>query len=210
MKKIEIFGITYIEPLDGSTEWYYGSDYAAGDLYEAEEAYRNGYTFEQNRVLFIHYPDGEVVEPVKAQPNQYLGRPVFYDGKIINLLVDFSEGEIQILAYDHESKKQSPIVTLPLTAVKDCYNLLLRTSPIMLTRHNKLFEVIWPERMSYIVSEREGLYFRDGDKLYFQEWFEDPDYREELVVRDFHTGEILERHPGSIRQMPDGQNWLLV
>ena len=38
MKRIETQGITYIEPLDCSRgEWYWGSDYASGDLYEAEE-----------------------------------------------------------------------------------------------------------------------------------------------------------------------------
>ena len=38
MKRIETQGITYIEPLDGSRgAWYWGTDYASGDLYEAEE-----------------------------------------------------------------------------------------------------------------------------------------------------------------------------
>ena len=42
------------------------------------------------------------------------------------------------------------------------------------------------------------------------EWYEDPDYREELLVRDYDTGELLERIPGSFRRMPNGQRWLLV
>ena len=45
---------------------------------------------------------------------------------------------------------------------------------------------------------------------YTSVWYEDPDYREELLVRDYNTGEVLERIPGSLRSMPDGQNWLLV
>lgn len=35
-------------------------------------------------------------------------------------------------------------------------------------------------------------------------------YREEVLVRDYNTGEVLERIPGNFRRMPDGQNWLLV
>lgn len=42
------------------------------------------------------------------------------------------------------------------------------------------------------------------------EWYEDPDYRDEVLVRDFRTGKVLERMPGSIWPMPNGQKWLLV
>ena len=35
-------------------------------------------------------------------------------------------------------------------------------------------------------------------------------YREEVLVRDYDTGEVLERIPGALRSMPDGQNWLLI
>ena len=40
MKRIETQGITYIEPLVGCNEWYWGTDYIHGDLYEAEELFR--------------------------------------------------------------------------------------------------------------------------------------------------------------------------
>ena len=35
-------GISYIEPLEGSAEWYWGMDYTSGDLYEAEELFKDG------------------------------------------------------------------------------------------------------------------------------------------------------------------------
>ena len=57
--------------------------------------------------------------------------------------------------------------------------------------------------------DREALNFRDGDKLYFNVWYEDPDYREETVVRSLHGGTILERLPGDIRIMPNGERWLI-
>ena len=50
----------------------------------------------------------------------------------------------------------------------------------------------------------------EGNRLYTTVWYEDPEYREEVLVRDYETGEVLERIPGSLRQMPDGQRWLLV
>ena len=43
MKTIETNGITFIKPVpDGTSEWYYGISYEHGDLYEAEEIFKNG------------------------------------------------------------------------------------------------------------------------------------------------------------------------
>ena len=36
MKRIITNGITNLEPLHGSSEWYWGADYASNELYEAE------------------------------------------------------------------------------------------------------------------------------------------------------------------------------
>ena len=66
-KKINTQGITYIEPLVGCNEWYWGMDYTHGDLYEAEELFRDGRPVSQNKLLFVHDPDGTVVQPVVAQ-----------------------------------------------------------------------------------------------------------------------------------------------
>lgn len=70
-------------------------------------------------------------------------------------------------------------------------------------------EIVWPEQLRLAVEDRETLNFRDGDKLYFTVWYEDPDYREETVVRSLHDGTILERFPGDIRIMPNGEKWLV-
>ena len=58
-------------------------------------------------------------------------------------------------------------------------------------------------------SSRETLNFRDGDKLYFSIWYEDPDYREETLVRSAQDGTILERFSGDIRIMPNRERWLI-
>ena len=42
------------------------------------------------------------------------------------------------------------------------------------------------------------------------EWYEDPDYREEIVAREIHSGAVLRRYPGAMKEMPDGQKWLFV
>lgn len=135
MITIAAHGITYIEPLDGSCEWYWGTDYIHGDLYEAEELYRAHHPVNSNCLIFVHYPDGRVVEPIKGKPGQYFGRPISCDEKIQILLVDFPQSTIRIFQYNDAANQTIEIATLPVAAVENCYNLLLRRYPLMLTRH---------------------------------------------------------------------------
>ena len=212
MKCIITNGITNLEPLPGSSEWYMGTDYASNDLYEAEELFRSGHPIDKNRLVLVHCPEGTVYEPVCTKLGQYLGRPVYHDRQIVLLLVDFSKEEIRILTFHEAQETTQPLAVLPLSIVADCYNLMLEASPLMLTRsaHDNQFQIIWPERRDFAIEDHEFFEFLEGNRLYTSVWYEDPDYREELLVRDYDTGELLERIPGSFRQMPDGQKWLLV
>ena len=213
MKRIETQGITYIEPLDGSRgEWYWGTDYASGDLYEAQELFQDGHPVQKNKLLFVHYPDGRVVEPAAAKSGQYFGRPIFYDGRIIILTADFPAGIISITQFDDAQNQVTTLAEIPLSAVTDCYNLLLRTAPLMLTRQGNdgKLQIIWPGRKTFQMGERESFHFRAGEKLYFSSWQEEPEYREEILVRSMDTGEIIQRIPGTFMYMPDGQTWILT
>lgn len=212
MTRIITNGITNLEPLPGSSEWYWGADYASNDLYEAEELFRSGHLIDKNRLVLVHCPEGTVYESVCTKPGQYLGRPVYHDGQIVLLLVDFPKEEIRILTFREAEKTTKPLAMLPLSIVTDCYNLMLEASPLMLTRsaHDNQFQIIWPERRDFAIEDHEFFEFLEGNRLYTSVWYEDPDYREELLVRDYDTGELLERIPGSFRQMPNGQKWLLV
>lgn len=99
---------------------------------------------------------------------QYLGYPVYDGGMVALLAVNFAEQVIRILRFSRHAGTRE-ITKLPLSEVKDCYNLILYTAPLSLTRqpNDGTFELIWPERASFAVSSRESLCFRDGDKLYF-------------------------------------------
>ena len=212
MKEVNTQGITYIEPLVGCNEWYWGMDYTHGDLYEAEELFRDGHPVSQNKLLLVHDPDGRVVQPVIAQEGQYLGNPVYYDGRIAILMVDFPAGQIIVMQFDRALEHIIERRELPLSTVKDCYNLLLKTAPLMVTRQGSedTFQIIWPEQVSFTIGERESFWVRSGDKLYFSTWCEEPEYREEIIVRKLETGEIIDRFPGSNMTMPDGRLWLLT
>lgn len=135
-----------------------------------------------------------------------------HNGQIVLLLVDFPEGEIRILIFHETDGTTEPLAVLPLSIVTDCYNLMLEASPLLLTRsaHDNRFQILWPERRDFAIEDHEVFEFLEGNRLYTSVWYEDPDYREEVLVRDYETGEVLERIPGNFRRMPDGQNWLLV
>ena len=212
MKRIVTNGITNLEPLQGSSEWYWGADYASNDLYEAEELFRSGHSIDKNRLILIHRLEGTVYEPVITKSGQYLGKPVYHNGQMVLLLVDFPEGEIRILTFREVDGTTEPLAVLSLSMVDDCYNLMLEASPLLLTRsaHDNRFQILWPEHRDFAIEDHEFFEFLERNRLYTSVWYEDPDYREEVLVRDYDTGEVLERIPGNLRTMPDGQNWLLV
>ena len=211
LKVIETHGITSIEPLNGSCEWYWGNNYTHGDLYEAEELYRDHHPVNCNRLVFVHYPDGRVIEPMKGKAGQYFGRPISYKGKIQILLADFPESLLCVFQYDDTTNQVEQIASLPLTEVEDCYNLLLHQSPLMLTRqaNDGRFQIIWPEKVEFSIDEAEHFIDRQGDDLYFCRWYDEPDYYEEVVIRKYPTGKVLDIVPGAWKDMPDGQIWVL-
>ncbi len=211
MKVISTNGITYLERFDTSKEWYWGTDYACGDLYEAEDVFLMGKRFEPNRLIFVRYPDGIVYEPIKSKEKQYFGRPAYIDGKLYILLVNFEEKSIRVFQYAYDEENLVLIVEIPLCEVKDCYNLKLDASPLMLTRqdNDNHFQIIWPEKVEFTIETRESFLFRSSEKLFFSKWYEDPDYREEVNVRKYPTGELLEKIDGTVMTMPSGENWIL-
>ena len=212
MKEFDLSGITYLRPVrEGTDEWYYALDYPDGDLYEAEELFEDGLPLEGNNLYLIHYPDGAVIKPVEQKPNVALGEPVYSDGHISFAAVDFPAGRIIIYRFDCAARRLETLAELPLSDVKDCYNLRLFEHPLTLTRqaNDGFLELVWPVHKSIAIGPTESFFFRQGRRLFFSAWYEDPDYREELIIRDADTGEILEKQPGDIQVMPNGELWYL-
>ena len=211
MKHLNTFGISYFQLLEGSHEWYWGTNHTGGDLYEASELYHHQPPLGSNRLIFIHYPDGHVVQPLETKDGQYFGRPIYFDNKLTFLLADFTANKIQIFQYQYKNNQLSTLAEISLSEIIDCYNLLLHASPLMLTRQgaDHLFQIIWPEKVEFQIGDTESFCCRADTKLYFTAWYEDPHYREELIIREYATGNILEKMPGSLLELPDGQKWRL-
>lgn len=211
MKIIETNGITYLEKFYCCSEWYWGTNYTSGDLYEAEEIYLSGKEIEPNRLIFVRYPDGTVFEPIKPDKSQYFGMPAYVNGSIYILLVSFKEKKIRIYQCSPNMDNIVLTVELPLNTVKDCYNLKIDGNPLMLTRQGgeNRFQIIWPDQVEFDIGIRESFCFKRDDKLYFSEWHEDPDYREEINIREYPTGKLIEKISGAEMILPDGQSWIL-
>ncbi len=210
VQKIETGGILWLEELPGSGGWYWGTDFTSGDLYEAEELYRGGHRIDRNRVILVSR-DGRVEEPVRAAQGQYFGRPCADGRRIILLLADFPAGEVRLLACDDASRSVECVAVIQRGEIEDCYNLMLHQQPLTLTRQTAdRFQIVWPQRADFAIDPAESFCFRDGDRLYFSRWFEDPDYREEVVVRRFPDGAVLEQFRGTADRMHDGRLWLLT
>ena len=233
-KTIKTNDIGFVAPLEGCSNWYWGTDCASGDLYEAQELWEGGHPLNKNRLILVSYPQGELFEPLIAEEGQYFGAPVYMDGSIFCLLVDFERSAIRIYRIlekwitgaQTEEKADArekptlldPILAaeLPLDSVKDCYNLQLAASPLCLVRqgHDNDFQVIWPEHGDFSIAPSESFYFRGGDELIFSKWYEEeePYYRywEDVVVRSYPDGKIKEQRKGSLLKMPNGDIWGLA
>ncbi len=198
MKIINTNGITYLERFESSAEWYWGTDYASGDLYEAEELYRSGHCFEPNRLIFVHYPDGEVFEPIAPKKYQYFGTPVLINKYIYILIVNFKEEIIKINKWENKTIKTEK--EIKLNAIKDCYNLRIEGTPLTLIRQgdDNQFQILWPDCIEFSIGNRESFMFRENNQLIFSEWHEDPDYREEINIRNYSDGKIINKLPGVI------------
>ena len=73
----------------------------------------------QNRLLFLHYPDGRTVEPIVAHERQYFGAPGFENGRLQILMADFPAGKIYVFQYDPTSEQLTLRAELPRSAIKD-------------------------------------------------------------------------------------------
>lgn len=215
MKTIETNGITYIEPVQGATsEWYFGMNHEHGDLFEAEETFRAGHIVKGRKLCLVHYPDGHVFFPVPKIEGHYSEKPVFFEEGIFIIDVDFPKQSIKIVRFDCNEHNVSIHVELPLSSVKDCYNLQLHITPLMLSRQcGNEFEIIWPEIINFSIGEHDSFFMRDGEKLFFNRWHEEGDgadynYWEETVVRNL-TGNVIEIISGDVMQMPNGEIWHL-
>lgn len=212
IKTFKGFEEIYPEIVDGTDSWYFGQWTPCSEAYEVP-AFKNNYP--GTRLYFIEYPSGKVFEPIKQEINVFLERPVYEhkDNSFGIIRYDFNKEVIQVLIFKPECSSLKTITEIPFSKIGDMINLRLIISPFALVKHdvhNDAVEFLWPKESNYEFEKNESLYFQDDGKLYLTKWIEDPNYREEIIVRDAITGQILEHSPGYLRRMPDGSMWKMT
>ena len=212
-RKIEGLQDVCPERIEGTDEWYYCkiAKNCFCDLYEAEEIVKSGQVYEGMTCVLIHYPDRNVYYPFVTKENVYVDAPVYWDGALYFLVVDFTEKKIEIVAFDTAMYEIQMVEEFSLDEVENCYNLMLRVAPVVLVRdgNKNVLDVIYPEKKQFKMSNHEVFLFKDEEKMYFSEWQEDPEYREMVVVRDWNTGKEIERFDGQLWRMPNGDVWVM-
>ena len=212
IKTFKGFEEIYPEKVDGTDSWYFGQWTPCSEAYEVPK-FKNKYP--GTRLYFIEYPSGKVFEPIKQETNVFLERPVYEykDNSFGIIRYDFNKEVIQIIIFKPECSSVKTIKEIPFSKAGDMINLRLIISPFALVKHdvhNDSVEFLWPKEINYEFEKNESLDFQDDGKLYLTKWIEDPEYREEIIVRDAITGQILERSPGYLRRMPDGSIWKMT
>lgn len=103
---------------------------------------------------------------------------------------------------------------VPLEGVSSCYNMRLEKSPLTLIRgeygdDDDIIDVLWPEKLKFKTSGTWSMECRDGDLFYFSTWYEDPDYRDEIIIKDI-WGNDVEIIDGFMYDLRDGTKCLMV
>lgn len=208
MKDLHLDGISYIYGYDENPNWYSSLDYPSRDLYDGQQIFSRENRLEGSRLFLIHYPDGRIIQPIEKKDNVLLTLPIIIDDLFVFLKADFNDSTVSICSFSLITEKLRIIETFGFEQIGSFYNLLLRGTPLLLYRQqNNTFRSFWPIQSEFETEPSESLNFRDGDLLYFTGWVEDPEYREFTVVRDIHTGNIVQKMDGDIRIMPNGEKW---
>lgn len=202
----------YPERVEGTDSWYYGQWTLCSEAYEVPD-FNNEYP--GTRLYFMSYPSGEVFEPIKQERNVFLERPVYEktEDSFGIIRYDFNQKIIQVLSYLPQNQDVRTLVEVPFSKLGNLNNVRLITSPLALVKHEiqkDAVEFLWPEERHIDLEKNESLYFQNEGKLYTSKWMEDPEYREEIIIRDAKTNIILERKPGYMRVMPDGFVWMMT
>ena len=210
MKKIVLQGNTALnEVRESFGRWYYSLNEPYGDLYDAEEIENSGRPYPGDTLVYVRGRDGKTFSPIAKKERTALGEPVYSRRKLYVPAVDFVTRTISILAWDPVVPDRiREIDMIGLEKAEDCCNLRLFTEPLTLSRQkNDVLHLLWPEDRRIHIGLHESFYMRDEDRLYLSSWEEDPDYREETIIRDLHTGEITERTAGDIVRRKNGELW---
>lgn len=200
----------YPEKIDGTSEWFYCNLSGGVDVEDILD-FQNEYM--GNKVYLINI-SGKIFEPIKQENNIYLSNPIYNvdDHAFAIIKFDFNKKTIQIIKYDIETDNCSVAGEVPLSKGGDLINICILQNSYTLVKHeisNDSVIILYPVEKRIQLEENEGLVLLNDNKFISFKWIEDPDYREEIIIRDYETNEVIERKDGFNVIMPNGEFWML-
>ncbi len=200
----------YAEQIDGSDKWFYcqvPNSVYPNDLLDTD------YEFEGTRLIILNI-QGEMYEPIKREKNVYLSNPFYNvdESEFLVIRIDFNNQVIQLIKFSTMLIDDPTVIfEMPLQNGGDLINLLVvRNSDILAKYEDEKFNMFYPYKTSFNLEEKESVYAVNNDKFICSRWFENPDYKEEIITRSIPDGKIIDRKPGYAEIMPNGELWLLT
>ncbi len=211
IKEFRGYEDVYPEKIVGTDQWFYGQCTPCSEAYEVS-GFNGNYPGTR---LYLFNINGNIFEPVKQEKNVFLEKPAYnIDRESFGIVRnDFNKAIIQVIEYRIRSQETIVLTELLMSKAGDMINVRIITDPYMLVKHdihNDAIDFLWPIERRYQFEENESLDFMYEDKLFTSKWIEDPDYREEVIIREKSTGEVIERKPGYMVTMPDGSRWIMT
>lgn len=199
----------YAECIEGSDKWFYcqiPNSVYPDDLLETD------YEFEGTQLIMLNI-QGEMFEPIKREKNVCLSQPYYNvdENKFLVIRSDFNNQVIQLIKFSTALNDASVIFEMPLKNGKDMINLsVVSNSDIFAKYDDEKFQIFYPYDTSFCLEEHESVFAVNNDKFICSKWFENPDYKEEIIIRSIPDGKIIDRKLGYSEIMPNGELWLMT
>lgn len=196
--------------LNGTDRYAYGlSDFA--DSWELKDWQEHGGY--QGSVLYLYdLHENKVYIPFKKKKNVIYQMPLFSDGMIYFLQVDYDDKKVNLYRVSSNLVLEK-ITDLSIDEV-NLYNIGLIGEGVYITSHDESFVCYYPEAFEIDLEEDESVLCIDGDRIYISAWIEegveneqitkDYSYYGKIRVKD-KAGNLISEEIGSLNQFPDGK-----
>ncbi|MDU5237257.1 MAG: hypothetical protein E6192_06900 [Finegoldia magna] len=196
--------------LNGTERYAYGlSDFT--DSWELKDWQEHGGY--QGSVLYLYdLQESKVYIPFKKKKNVIYQMPLFSDGMIYFLQVDYDDNKVNLYRVS-SSLELEKITDLSIDEV-NLYNIRLIGEGVHITSQDESFVCYYPESFEIKLEVNESVLCIDDEKIYLSAWIEegvendeitkDYSYYEKIRVKD-KAGNLISEEIGSLTQFPDGK-----
>lgn len=207
IKKVNISKNMDFDSIQGTKEWYLARNQSY-DTYGALEYIKNGEDYYGDEIFLIHYPDGKTYKPFEKEKNTCITNPIINNEIFYFLKMDLIKKISYIYEYNPIKEDLNLMNEINIGKENECYNLSLKGMPLTVFQDGEeCFQILWPENKKINIESNEIFLFREHDNLYFERWYDDISQKEDTIIRDIKTGEVINNIKGKLIIMPNNDIW---